>query len=153
MSDCFISYSTHDQHIANFIYSELVGHGLDVFMASVSLKPGEHWSQQIFANLQASSWVIFLASKSASQSPYVQQELGMALGANKKLIPIVWDMFPSELPGWVNRTHALDLRNATIPLIKSRIAEIANSIHQDKQKGFLIAAAVVAAIIISGRSA
>ena len=143
MPDCFISYSTRDQKLADFIYSELVGQGLNVFMASMSLKPGQDWSQKIFTNLRKSSWIIFLASKSATQSPYVQQELGMALGANKKLIPIIWDMPPSELPGWANRTHTLDLRNATIPVIKSRIADIARDIHQDKRTGLLIVDVVI----------
>jgi TIR domain len=99
MPDCFISYSSKDQQKADFIHSELTRHGLNVFMASVSLPPGTHWSPQVLSNLQQSPWVIFLASKAACSSVYVQQELGVALGANKKLIPIVWDIPLSDLPG------------------------------------------------------
>jgi len=46
---------------------------------------------------KASSWVVFLASSAACQSPYVQQELEMAIGANKKLVPIIWEISPSAL--------------------------------------------------------
>jgi len=70
-----------------------------VFIASVSLKPGDDWGKEIRRNLLKSRCVIFLASMRACESSFVQQELGMALGASKKVIPIVWDIAPSDLPG------------------------------------------------------
>src|SRR5215213_336592 len=101
MPDCFISYSSNDQLLANFIHSELTRQNLSVFMASVSLRLGEDWTEAIKANLKASSWVILLASRAACQSAFVLQETGMALATDKRLIPILWDINPSELPGWV----------------------------------------------------
>jgi hypothetical protein len=143
MPDCFISYSSKDQSLANFVHSELSRHGLSIFMASVSLKPGENWSDAIRANLKASSWVILLASRDACKSAYVLQETGMAMITDKKLIPIVWDISPSELPGWIDRNHALNLRGATIEQIQARISQIAQMIHQDRNKGLLIAGALI----------
>ncbi len=148
MPDCFISYSSKDQELADFIYSELSKQGLTVFMASVSLKPGENWTDSIRNNLKYSSWVILLASRSACQSAYVLQESGMAMITDKKIIPIVWDISPAELPGWIDRNHALDLKNATIEGIQARISNIANRIRQDKAKGALIAGAVIFGLII-----
>lgn len=143
MPDCFISYSVKDQELANFIYSELSKQGLSVFMASVSLKPGENWTDVICNNLKSSSWVILLASRHACQSAYVLQESGMAMITDKKLIPIVWDINPSELPGWIDRNHALDLKNATVEQIRERISQIAKKIKQDNAKGALIVGAAI----------
>jgi len=147
MPDCFISYSTKDQELANFIHSELTRQGLSVFMASVSLKPGENWTNVILNNLKASSWVILLASHHACQSAYVLQESGMAMITDKNLIPIVWDINPSELPGWIDRSHALDLKNATVKQIQDRTSQIAQMIKQDKVKGALIAGAIIFGLI------
>jgi sulfatase modifying factor 1 len=100
MPDCFISYVSQDQQLADFIRKHLLAQRLEVFMAPVSIQPGEQWSDVIKQNLLSSSWVIFLASRVACSSPYVQQELGMALGTSKRLVPVVWEIPPSQLPGW-----------------------------------------------------
>jgi len=150
MPDCFISYSSNDQLLANFVHSELARQGLSVFMASVSLKPGENWSDVIRANLRNSSWVMLLASKAACQSAYVMQETGMAMITDKRLIPIVWDINPSELPGWIDRNHALNLAGATIEEIQVRISQIAQMIREDNTKGLLIAGALVFGLIWLG---
>ena len=150
MPDCFISYSSIDNTLAQFVNQELTRQGLSVFMASMSLNAGDNWSDVILGNLKASSWVIFLASKEACKSAYVLQETGMALILGKKLVPIVWDINPSELPGWVNQHQALNLKDATIPLIQTRIAEIAKAIHEDKLKGLLIAGAITFGLIWLG---
>ena len=143
MPDCFISYSSSDQGVADFVHDELTRHGVTVFMASASLQPGEEWSCQVKEELQASSWVVFLASSAACQSAYVQQELGMAMGANKRLVPIVWEIPPSQLPGWVNRSHALNLKDKTTEEIQWQLSEIAQRIKQDKNVGILVTGALL----------
>ena len=75
MPDIFISYSSSDERIAKFVHAHLVAEGVSAFLASVSLRPGDKWTPKIFSNLNAASWVIFLASKKACSSPYVLQEL------------------------------------------------------------------------------
>lgn len=65
MPDCFISYSSTDEGLARFVDANLRAQSLDVFLASVSLQPGERWSEVIWANLRASPWVVFLASQAA----------------------------------------------------------------------------------------
>lgn len=116
-------------------------------MAGISLLPAVPWSQEIRAKLDISPWVIFLASEAACRSPYAQQEIGMALHGNKRIIPIVWDMEPSRLPGWIKELQAVDLRRATLDQIREKFTEIANAIKQDKAKGWLIAGALLGALI------
>ena len=74
----------------------------------------------------------------------------MAMITDKKLIPIVWDITPSELPGWIDRNHALNLRGATIEQIQARISQIAQMIHQDKSNGLLIAGAMIFGLLWLG---
>ena len=55
MPDVFISYSTKDEQLAQFVKRHLVDEQLDVFLASISLRPGERWTPQILSALRKSS--------------------------------------------------------------------------------------------------
>lgn len=147
MLDCFISYSSHDEDLAQSIHSELASRGLNVFMAGISLSPGVDWSPEIRRQLDASPRVLFLASEAACRSPYVQQELGMALNGGKTLIPVVWDMPPDQLPGWVSEKHAIDLRDASVRDVREQVASIAETIRAEKRKGWLKVGGVILGVI------
>lgn len=152
MADCFITYSSQDEQLARYVHSELATAGVSVFMAGASLQPGDAWSDRIWQELKAAEWVIFLASRSACGSAYVQQELGHALGSSKKLVPIVWDMAPEELPGWVNKKQAMDLRGArTLDELRVQVVSLSERIKADKAKGLLILGGLVAALIIANK--
>lgn len=68
MPDVFISYSIKDEPLAQFGRDHLLAHQLDVFLASISISAGEHWSPKIIEALNASEWVFLLASKNALSS-------------------------------------------------------------------------------------
>lgn len=147
MLDVFISYSTKDENIAQFMHKHLMAEGIRTFLASVSIQPGTQWSPEILDNLRASNWVFFLASRNACQSPYVQQELGGALLTNKKIVPIVWDMPPSELPGWIKDFQALNLSGVTIDQAREKVSGIAEKIKSDKFVGGLAVATLIGALV------
>src|SRR5205085_6077580 len=115
-----------------------------------SLQPGQHWSSEILSNLQTSNWVILLASRTACSSAFVNQEIGGALLSSKRLIPIIWDISPNELPGWARNIQAIDLRGSMLGL-PNQVAAIANQINQKKTRNLLILATVVGLGILLGR--
>lgn len=142
MPDCFISYSSQDQELANFVHLELSRLGVTPFMASASLQPGQRWSSEILNNLRTSNWVILLASRTACSSAFVNQEIGGALLSSKRLIPIIWDITPSELPGWARDIQAIDLRGSMLGL-PNQVNAIAHRINQEKTRDLLIAVGAV----------
>ena len=150
MTDVFISHSSPDLQFAQFLQRHLYSESVSAFLAPVSLSPGEHWPQEILNALSSSDWVLFLASRAACASPWVQQELGAALVTKKKLVPIVWDMPPSELPGWVGHYQALNLAGASSAEIQAQITAIAGRIKSDKAKGLLIAGLLIAGLFAFG---
>jgi len=146
MPDCFISYSKQDKRLAEAVKTEMEKLKIKVFMASASLQPGQNWSAEILNNLKRSNWVILLASRSACTSAFVNQEVGGALLTSKKLVPIVWDMDPSDLPGWAKEVQAVDLRNSTMVDLQRQVASIATQIRQGKQQGLFIVGAIILAV-------
>jgi hypothetical protein len=152
MPDAFISYSGQDEEVATFVYAELQSHGVAAFMASASLQAGQCWSNEILNNLRTSNWVILLASRAAAASTFVNQEVGGALLASKHLVPIVWDMSPSELPGWARNIQAIDLQDSTMVDLQNRVASIAARIKQEKVQGLLIVGAIILGLFALGKS-
>lgn len=147
MPDVFISYSAKDEELAQFVREHLLKKNLDVFLASISLEIGKHWTPQIMDSLRNSDWFFLLASKNALASPNVQLEVGGALFGKKKLVPIIWDVQPHDLPRWVADYQGLILTNATIENINLQISQLAEKVRADKVKGQLVAGAVFAGLL------
>ena len=147
MPDVFISHASEDQEAASFIHNQLQSEGITSFLASVSVPIGERWSLSVISQLKSSKWVIFLASKNACASAYVQQEIGMAISNNKNIVPILWDIRANELPGWAGGFQAIDLKAKTMPETKIIFSSIAERIKADRLKGLLVLGAIVAAFL------
>lgn len=151
MADAFISHAQADLPLAEFVHRHLTQEGLSVYLASVSMSPGDRWMPAIMENLRSSTWVICLASRAACNSQWVMQEMGAAIGANKKLVPIVWDMTSDELPGWMRQYQAINLHSSNPEAARAAIGRIAETIKADKQKGLAILAMIAAGVMIWGR--
>lgn len=146
MPDVFISHASADIEFARFLHRHLTSEGVSVFLAPVSLAPGQQWSREILGALQASTWVLVLASRAACASAWVHQELGAALAAQKKVVPIVWDISPTQLPGWLAHFQPLNLAGASADEIQKQISAIAERIKADKAKGLLIGGLLLAGL-------
>ena len=148
MPDVFVSYSTKDQGLADFVFRHLKAESVDVFMAAASLRPGEDWTETIKANLRNAKTVIVLASKVAMASPFVMLETGGALFLEgKRIIPVIWDMEPTGLPSWLSRYQVLDLRK--LPHSEALVAElkqVADKIKRDQLIGLGVLSAILYAI-------
>lgn len=146
MPYCFICYSDQDEPIAEFIYNEICRLNFSAYKAKVSLETDEKWSHRTFRKLKNSEWVIFLASRRACSSTVENPEVGDSLLASKNLVPIVWDMDPSELPEWAKEVQVLDLRGSTMQELQNQIEEIADMNKQDKLDGLRILSIVILAL-------
>lgn len=151
MTDVFISYSSEDRLFAEFLHRHFSAEGLDVFTASVSLKPGEGWSQEILKNLRSAKWFFLLASRAACRSTYVQQEMGAAVIAEKNLIPVVWDMPPSELPGWIKEYQALNIAGQNIYQVQTHLSNYAGQIKNEKFWNGVFAGLLVTGLILAAK--
>lgn len=151
MADVFISHAAADLPLAEFLHRHLVQEGLSVYLASVSMPPGERWMPHIMDNLRSSTWVLCLASRAACASPWVMQEMGAAVAGNKKLVPIIWDQPPDSLPGWMKQYQAVNLAGRRQEEAMSAIGHIAETIKAEKQKGFVILGLLVAGLVAFGK--
>ena len=149
--DVFISHAHVDLPLAEYLHRHLSQEGLNVYLATVSMAPGEQWKQVILDSLRSSTWVICLASRAACESHWVMQEMGVAIGADKKLVPIIWDVSPQELPGWMREYQAVNLGGASQEEALAAIERISETIKSEKKKGVVILGMLVAGLMLFGR--
>lgn len=152
MTDVFISYSTKDEALAQFVCQHLQAQDLSVFIASLSLNAGERWTPKIISEFKGAQWVVLLATKDALASAAVQMEAGAAIFAEKKVVPIMWNVAPEEVPRWISDYQGIVLKDATMENLGMQISQLATKIKADKDKGFLIVMGIVAALMIFGRA-
>ena len=143
MAAAFISYSVKDEPLAKNLHAMISMAGIDTFLAGISIEPGSNWTDAIFKHLDEAKWVFFLATKNSIESAAVQQELGASLIQEKNIIPLLIDIKPEELPGWVGNHQAIDI-NSSPELLHKKIEIIAEKIKVDKfWLGVIVGAIIV----------
>ena len=147
MTDVFISYSTSDSKFARWVHDRLAEDGVRVFLAEISLEPGQTWRETILANLKAADFFLLLASRKACDSHFVEQEVGMALDHNKRIIPIVWDMPPSELPGFLKPYQACDMRSKDPRALMPVVRNVAQKVKKNRAFAYIIGGLIIAALL------
>jgi hypothetical protein len=146
MYSAFISYSTKDEEIAQTLKTTSELAGIRTFLASISIEGGEDGTETIFESLKESNWVFFLASKNSVASPFVLQELGASLFHEKTIIPLLIDIEPEDLPGWVKKHQAINLRDSP-ELLQKAIDKIADKIKVDKFWAGVIVGVIMAVLM------
>lgn len=104
----FISYSTKDIHVIDFVRSILAGAPVEVFVAEYSVAPGTPLSPAIITAIKQCDLFILLWSHNSRVSEWVPQEIGIAKSENKQIIPVVLqpDLHP---PGFISDLKYLDV--------------------------------------------
>jgi len=85
----FLSYSHRDLDIAYKIYSIFSRIGIPCYLAELYPEPGVSLWNKIEEMINRSAIVVVIWTRNSYYSPYVNQELGAAKRAGKRIIPLV----------------------------------------------------------------
>ncbi|HBG49944.1 MAG TPA: hypothetical protein DDW90_10685 [Cyanobacteria bacterium UBA9971] len=106
--EIFISYSSIDLNTIETIIKPLKEQeGVNIFCAEYSLNPGQKISNTIIQKISNSDLFMLFHSANASDSSYVQQEIGIAKANNKTIIPILLDS--TSLDGMLEDINYINL--------------------------------------------
>lgn len=83
----FISYSTKNSDEANLVHSYLESNGISCWIASRNIEGGESFAAQIVDAIYDCSAFVMIASDHSNDSGHVGNELSLAFGQKKKIIP------------------------------------------------------------------
>jgi hypothetical protein len=104
----FISYSTRDLTRATQVKQLLQGAGAQAFLAEYDISAGEELTKKIVTAIKACDLFVLLWSHHARNSEWVPQEIGVAKGHNKIIMPIVLHE-GVEVPGFLRGIKYLPL--------------------------------------------
>jgi hypothetical protein len=124
----FISYSTRDITLAAHVKQLLEAVGAQVFVAAYSLPAGAELAREIIAAIKTCDLFVLLWGHNAKTSEWVPQEIGVAKGHNKPVIPVVLQP-GADLPGFLKGLKYLPLykdpRKALVWLQRSVAGKVA----------------------------
>lgn len=89
MNQAFISHSSKDQPWVDWIAREVESMGVRSYLAQHDPQPGELLSDKVRREIANSDALIVLLTANGYSSPYVQQEIGVAIEQSKLVIPLV----------------------------------------------------------------
>lgn len=85
----FLSHSSFDKQLVNRLSLMMNLYGIDVYLAEYDLRPFQFLSDKVTSNINDSDCVIVFLTANGLVSNYVQNEIGIAIGYSKLIIPIV----------------------------------------------------------------
>lgn len=103
----FVSYSTKNLPIAEWTKSTLhqPGH-VEIFVAEFSVEPSQPLNEEIEKAIRNCDLFVLLWSSEARKSDYVPQEIGIARGCNKTILPVVMQE-GVPVPGFISNLKYL----------------------------------------------
>lgn len=131
----FLSYSSRDKSVAERIFQELRNRGINVWLDTMEVKPGDSITDFIHNALSASDFLLVLLSSDSTKSRWVQYELSLA--ANKELVKRDITLLPVlisevDIPSSLKAYKFFDLRQD----FEQGIAELAEQIGSVPEMDF-----------------
>lgn len=109
----FLSYARADASVVRLFAEELRLTGVNVFLDTEFLRPGERFETVILEKVRSADALVFFVSPSSLQSKWVEVELlAFSEVSNKDIIPILINGARyNDLPGGLARYYALIVEN------------------------------------------
>ncbi len=85
----FLSHSAKDKSVLGNIVEETRHLGINLYLYEHDLQPGTMIADKVKKEISGADLFVVLLTKESQYSAYVQQEIGIAEGANKPVVPLV----------------------------------------------------------------
>ena len=133
----FVSHSNDqfDMKVVNALEDILDNNGIDIYIAEKRPKYGELLWVKIRRNLLKADRTIIIWTKSSSESGDVREEIGIATGARKKIIPVLEKDIPPK--GSLIGVEAIPIRlerNNYLPPLKKLAEEVVEEAEEKSKR-------------------
>jgi len=124
--DVFISYSHKDEAVGRLLEEELRRSGLRVFLSSSALTGGDNFSEEIKNALRDAGELWIIASPQSLESEWVMTEWGAAWAMGKRVVPLLYNCEPKDLPERLGALHttSIDKLSVEIKNLKKRLQKL-----------------------------
>ncbi len=132
----FISYASKEADSANLVYSYLEGNGINCWIASRNIQGGESFAAQIVDAIHECSAFVMIASETSNNSIHVSNELSLALGERKKIIPFRIQDFTLSKSNlyFLQQAQWIDAFDDINSALKNLVAAVRTAIPEQKKE-------------------
>ena len=100
----FVSHTHHSKELAGKLQSKLQEYGISCFVAHENIEPLKDWDDELMRALKSMHVLIALVTSHFQESPWTDQEVGIAIGREVPVVPVHLGVDPY---GFVGRIQAL----------------------------------------------
>jgi hypothetical protein len=148
----FISHASHDREFADALKAEIQRFDVTAYMFEYDAQPGAQLPAKLIAQIQNADALVVILSQNGLQSAAVNQEIGVARGAGKLVVPLVEhgvDPSPSTL---LQGLEWMRFDRDDPETVKRAVADYLEHRRRAKVKDALIVAAIVAGLLLWANS-
>src|SRR4051812_20793036 len=95
MADVFISYSRRDSRFVSALADGLRLHGKDVWLDIQGIRDAEVFPEALSSAIGSSDGFVFVISPASVESLYCMREVGDAVDAGKRIVPVDFEHVPA----------------------------------------------------------
>jgi len=119
----YLSYSSDDRPFVRAVADELRMHGVDAWFDESDIASGDHW-QHAQADALRSAKVVAIFIGKRTQTPWMNFEIGAAVGGEKRVVPIYLESTQEGLPPVLAHFMAIDAHALKPAQVADQIAEV-----------------------------
>lgn len=105
----FMSHATSDKFIANALCEKIESFGLRTFRDDRDIAAGGDIAEEIVSAMRRSGEVAVLLTPASVNRFWVAMEIGMAIYARRRVVPIFYHVRPDEAPDVLHRRRGYHL--------------------------------------------
>jgi hypothetical protein len=143
----FISYSTRDLAVVTALRQNLDAAGAAAYVAEYSTSPGQSLSQEIRHAIEGCHLFLLVWSTNAQSSEWVPQEIGVATGLRKPIMPVVLHA-GLRLPAFLSDLKFLELYKNPEGAVAWLQTFVAARVQHQKQSEAWALIGIVGAILL-----
>jgi hypothetical protein len=124
-----LSHSSQDTYIARHVRDRIKKMNVEVWLDAVDLTGGEVVGTVVLEEIRRSDELLVLVSAASMKSHWVIAEIGIAMGTNKYITPMLVSLEPSDLPSPIRdrNPRTLDELNVYLEELQARASHAARS--------------------------
>ena len=131
MGKFFLSYVHEYRGLAGKIKGALEENGSEGFLAHEDISVSSEWRDVILKNLDSCTGLIAIVTPGFAESPWVNQEVGIAKGKRKPVVPLAFEIALDRLPGFLESLQGVRLTEESLSASTKQALEVLGKLHED----------------------
>ncbi len=107
----FVSHATYDKWVAKVMCEKLQAAHIETFRDDRDIEGGAEIPEAICNAIERCDEVLVLFSPAAVGREWVAMEIGMAVYARRRIVPILFHTEANQLPGIIDQKRAFDIND------------------------------------------